>query len=502
MSRDRSLLLFCLLFGGGAYFYLAFFLPSGVQSEQFGKLVYNYYFLSLLEGRWDVPAQIIASEGHYDAAGRAFPYHGLAPVITRIFAAPFVDLTKISLSAWSIWLFVSIGALAYTKMFLTALRLGLPAGENPNMAVSLLVCLLIWVLSPSAMLIVNDSLFHEPIAAAYCFSACYLMIAVNIDLKAVPKLSTMILLSVFAGATVYARPNVAVGLYFATVLILAYLLWSHRRAALNITVISLAILFIFGAGLLLINYIRFDDPLRMHGSFQRDALEHGVIFFGFEDVNSPRNLAFEEHGRFNLTRIVPNTLLYLFDLPIPMLQNAPSMESFVLKLHNIYDNLTANLGYIRNESPKVGVFYLWMPWFLLIFFGLFFVRKINAITAILLISTGTIALLITSYGTITLRYRSELWPLIAILAWMILPNAHRLADLRSISRLFVITTLFTSLLVSLVMSISILNVYSRSFAANSFFKNWPYEECAIYVANKDTLGESAIDRICTITEGL
>ena len=58
---------------------------------------YNHYFLSLMDGRLDVPAYAIGKEGNF-VDGKAYMYYGLVPTLTRFFVHPFVDLAQVPMA--------------------------------------------------------------------------------------------------------------------------------------------------------------------------------------------------------------------------------------------------------------------------------------------------------------------------------------------------------------------------------------------------------------------
>ena len=45
--------------------------------------IYNHYYLALREGHFDLPMRVLRIEGHYTPDGTGYPYHGLAPLLTR-----------------------------------------------------------------------------------------------------------------------------------------------------------------------------------------------------------------------------------------------------------------------------------------------------------------------------------------------------------------------------------------------------------------------------------
>ncbi|WP_189641573.1 hypothetical protein [Paramylibacter ulvae] len=499
MYRNRVALIIGVTLGSVFYFYLAFMLENGTKYTQYGKLIYNYYFLSLLDGQLDIPAQIIGPEGHYDGIGRAFPYHGLAPIITRFVAYPFIDLTKISISTHTIYFFSVASAAIYTKFFLNGLNTNSSSDQRPNYFLVTMLYAGVWIASPTAMLVVNDSVYHEPIVMAYFFTGSFLLLVSTIDVNELPKMRLLLIIALCAGATVFARPHIAVGLYFGNVLLLGYLLLHHKSKVIIPVLCSFAILLVCGLALLGINMLRFGDPTRMHGALHQDTLEMGFVFFGFQPYDTPRNLAFAEHGRFNISRILPNFMLYFWDLPNIHITN--SLNSFRVSLHEIYGVLTSNLGFIRNEIPTVGIFYLWMPWCATAILGVAFIRKMNAIKYVMLTTTLIILLMISSYGTLTLRYRAELWPFIAVLVWIILSSVNWSRNGAIMNKIALGLVFSITLIISSVVGFVILNHYSTYFRSHDHYGIWSYDYCAEIVSKKIELGPNRVDRICVLKDG-
>src|SRR5262245_2953187 len=192
---DRSVTLVILFFGTLLYFALAFGLifPSG---PQMGDYVYNYYFLSLLEGRFDIPIRIIGVEGHYDAAGHAFVYQGMAPLLVRALFYPFVDLKAVTLAPVSVWIFSSGGSAVYHLTFAKIIEKFGPADGGSRRALLVFVGLAAWITSPGILLASNDTMFHEPVAAAYFFVACFLALLMRFAIFVV-RLAKIILHLVF-----------------------------------------------------------------------------------------------------------------------------------------------------------------------------------------------------------------------------------------------------------------------------------------------------------------
>ena len=496
MALKNKLIYGFLAAGAVVFFYLGFLHPRAVLRDQYGNLIYNYYFLALLNGQLSLPVQIVGPEGHYTADGTAYTYYGIAPIITRIIPALFIDLTKTSLSAFTVYIFSVGSAFLYMKLFFSKMVIPTKGDNQSQIFLLFLVGLSVWLISPAIMLAANDSVYHEPIVIAFFLVSAFLYLLSKLKDGDLPTLRSIILISICAGFAVFARPHVAVGLYFGTVLLLAYLLFRHRRAALKLCFVSLSILFLCGLTQLGINAARFGDAFRLHGALHKDEIEMGFVFFGFQPYDTPRNLAFLEHGKFNLDRVLPNLFRYFLDAPATI----PEMfyYNYKLAVEEFYAGLTSHLGFIRNEQPQIGIAFIWMPWFLLAVGGLAYLRRISFITAIMLATAVMIAFLMCAYGTLTFRYRAEIWPVVAVLAYVFLSHSKFISEQNVKQKTLTILMLLTVFIGWLLNKTLVVSLYAGYFRTHSFYSNWSDERCKIYVSVKDSLGPNAVERICTI----
>ena len=161
------------------------------------------------------------------------------------------------------------------------------------------------------------------------------------------------------------------------------------------------------AGYLGLNAMRMGSLFAVHGSFGASDIQYGETFFGLEQTDSIRAAAFEQYGRFNPLRIIPNLVIYLGDFEF-------SSASVLLRwIHAVI--ISAMVGFVRIEGPSVGVIFLWPLWFILAVLGAKRLRLALTPTTLLLAGLACSVLLTLSYGTIALRYRIDMWPMIAVL---------------------------------------------------------------------------------------
>jgi hypothetical protein len=203
----------------------------------------------------------------------------------------------------------------------------------------LLLGVMIWFASPGLLLVANTAIYHEPTAMAYLFMACFLALLAQVVLFEKPIGSVLLPLALFAGLSVYGRPHLAVGLYAGSVswpgsAVAEGLARPPPRGGRD------------GHSVLLRSrpsgFQR--TALRQHAStWQRQRDEHAIRFWEHRKPSTHLECsAFAEHGRFNAYRIVPNLMLYLFDMPAGALSDG---------LERAFRYMTSGLGYIRIEHP-------------------------------------------------------------------------------------------------------------------------------------------------------
>jgi hypothetical protein len=375
------------------------------DQHHFGSQIYDAYYAALLDGRFDLSARVLRFEGHYAPDGRGYLYHGLAPLLTRFilgWAWPFEVLPMIGVS---IWFWSVVGIAAWQSVVVTLAR----SADVWIMRRRLVLCLCgaLWVAGPGPLLVVNLSFFHEPIAVSFAFTGLFAAVWTRACHGQLGLGFAVALLAVFAAVVLHARPNVAVGLYFGTILAVLWGIKTARGAFVLPAFIALSLLGAGASGYLGANAARFGDIGSVHGSFSGDDIIYGNVYWGVEDADSERAAAFEEHGRFNILRVVPNGIVYIFYLPTGHLSVA---------LERIYRGVTEPvLGFIRIEPMRLGLLMIWPMWCLLALSGIKAVRydpKMACLVVALAMSAG----LTLAYGTIAFRYRFDLWSIVAVLA--------------------------------------------------------------------------------------
>ena len=377
-------------------------------------LVYNDFFLSLLDGRLDLTPAVIGKEGFYALDGRAYTYFGTFPALLRLPFYFFVDLATVPISRIIIFA-ASIGIAAVSQSILhTVIRYSsADYGWSGKLYIS--STLLIWLASPLLILCSNGSVYHEPIAIGLLGVMLFAWIVLRgmlLHSETAPK--NMIALALIAGITLHTRPSLALALYFGvTMFCLLHTCQTYRRyrneygplksglkAILTpkTVVIPMLILFSFGCLLLFMNWIKWGAP------FDPAPLErYGFILNG--EGFSGRHMAVKKLGRFSIRRIIPGAIFHLTGVGI-----GGHAYSVYYKLMDLFGT-----GAMRLEDPT-PLLLMWSPWFFAALFAFGKGRKIfgnqqeTLSYSILAATLLCPMLLMFSYPTITVRYKTEFWP--------------------------------------------------------------------------------------------
>ncbi|MEQ8900588.1 MAG: hypothetical protein RID11_07585 [Roseovarius sp.] len=391
----------------GATIYALFMLRStAMEPNAFGADIYDQLWLAIRDGRFDLPARVLRLEGHYWPDGTAMMYHGVAPLLTRILLDPFVTIGAGSLAPLSIWLWTTLGSLTWHVAFL---RIGTRFGAGAGLLAVIGVC--VWIGGPGLLLTANYALYHEPVALAYAITGAFVLVWTRAAAGDRFAPVALVFLATLAAVAVHARPNIAIGLYLATGIAMTQVLWQRRRSALPVIIAALAMLATGGGSYLALNKAKFGATTSAHGSFTPGELQYGIAYWEMEEPGNPRQQAFEEYGRFNAARIVPNALMYLGAPPRLL---SPAANEAARDLHHAVTTPLA--GYGRIEAPTGGMLFLWPFWLILAGIGVGALLQQGRPYAGLLAGLATSSLVTLSYPTITLRYHVELWPLIAAVA--------------------------------------------------------------------------------------
>ncbi len=487
LSRSWDIVLIGLV----VYGLLACGLMQGTAVYPYGQNLYDEYFLAILDGHLDLPPRVAQVEGHYTPDGVAYLYHGVGPLIPRFIFGWIWPFQTWSLAPLSIWIWTGLGTLCLHAALLKASGRNLGRLGAHGLQLSRFLAIAIWFGGPGILLAASTSFYHEPVALAYAATGCFVLIWAHFAFGNWPLWQLALPSALIAAVALHARPNVAIGLYLTTVLLVLCLARPSLRRHWPRMGLALAILAVSGFGFLALNSARFGSLTQTHGSFSKSETQYGFVFWGAEDPDSERATAFTEHGKFNVRRVPHNFLIYTFDLP----KLGTYLDGAREQLHTFAgDVLAGNLGFIRIEQPYAGLIFLWPMWLLFMVFA----PRADGGTwrkmALPLAGTAATAALTLSYGTVTLRYRADLWPLIILLALVglsaLLPRYAADPGNRPL-KWGIAGCFFLGLLVS-AHCVSQL----RFFQTGPQLKpSWNLEECA-YLTGIKNFSQADTDRIC------
>jgi len=507
---DRTLPVLAILAAAALYLALAAGVLLGPDTALVGTKIYDYYFLSLTEGRFDIPPRVATLEGHYDADGRAYVYHGLAPMLTRLAAWPFADLrTADWLAPATVWAFALAGTLAYHLTAMATLEAFGPDGRSRRIWQAILL-VMVWLCAPGLVLAANHSVFHEPTAVAYFAMAWSIFLYARVALFGADPARVLLGLALLAALALFARPHVAVALYLGVGLMALLALARSGLERAGPVLGAGLILGLAGVALLGFNAARFGDPLQMFGSNDQAAVQYGFTYWGLETpADTERMAAFIEHGTFNLGRVLPNLMVYAVDIPWGQITGDP-MRNEGGPVDNLYRAMTADLGFIRVEAPRIGFLYLWAPWLVLALWGLLTVRPganpalpdgpqpapgRSAAAAIALVAALVAAVFILAYGTVTLRYRVEVFPLLAVAGLWALPRILAAEVARGRAAIWPRALLGLAAAGCGLVSLGVAAMYADNFPQLEVVSRWSRETCEALVLEKG-FAEADLDRLC------
>lgn len=477
------------------YALFSFQLTFPPNFKPYGINIYDQYYLAVLQGRLDLKAIVLQYEGHYLPDGTGYLYHGIAPLVTRFAFGWLVDLQHSSLAAFSIWLWACVGSVFYHLTFYKIIIKFSP--KNIDMkGWAITFSLLCWFATPGILIAANIAFYHEVISIAYAGSAIFVYFFSRFCFHDLPLNKAIIPLSLMAAIVLHARPNLAIGFYVGVVLLCLFGIWKFRRKMLLSVSLAIMILGFSGLGYIGINILKFGDASVSHGSFTSSEVQYGTAFWGGETPeNSERAKAFYDYGKFNIKRILPNFLIYTFDPPFYVIGIAISE-----KLENVFQSaIKPSLGFIRLEGPRTGILFLWLGWISIITYGLVKSSHWNNLKkgSILLIATSIAYFMTLSYGTVTLRYRFDMWPLFASLALLILPVV--------VKDFYKFTEGWRRVMVILLVGISLQATLKTAYVythyarerPGSFFESWTEARCK-KIVEINGFEQARADELCRL----
>lgn len=413
---------------------------------------FNYYLLSVLDGRVDIPAEVINYEGFYDYEGRAYAYFGIVPALFRAVFLPFFDLEVVKVNR-AVMFFVTCTTVAVAQLLLFKIVRWRSHRDKAFQGNYYLIigALCLWFMSPMTFLVANSAIYNEPIAFALLFFVMYIFVILQTILKNRDlNLKSFIALSTLSVLALHSRPHIGLCLYIGTCLLMAWVYYLSVRENEKIKIwsllkntarfyIPLLVLLAGGMGILLINYLKWGD------AFSLTLDERQGPFFAGEGF-SVRYHAAEKDGMLNFIRIFPN-LLYHFIIDVELYR---------------FMRYLLDLSYVRLERPDAKLLFLWPIWIMGTYFFIehLFKNKMahNSLSThgkgylAILSSTALLsALLILSYRTITLRYKTEIWPifLLGFFLFLVFCSVKKLNRMRAIVLVIIALSILYNIFVSI-----------------------------------------------------
>lgn len=492
--------LMAFVFGAlGALLYalLAFGVLLPQPTPAFGSDLYDAYFYRLGEGRFDLPMRMLRSEGHYAPDGTGILYHGIAPLLTRAMLAPFVTLNTFPTAAFSVWFWAVLGTCAYHALVFQVVR---KYAGAISAGLSAFIAIAVWIPSPGLFLTSSLVVYHEPMSVAFAASAGVVYLLLSVALLEMPVQRALIPIAVLAALALHARPHVAVGIYAGLVLLIGLALHAKRLRALPAAGASILILGFAGVSFLLLNDARFGSAFQTHGAISQEltdtGLAYGPVFFGSNYAVDGRGVVFEEHGRFHLWRVLPTAMVYTFD--------APAFSDRISATYLAVTTPISGRGHV--EAPHFGIVFIWPVWLLAAIVGVIYAPpKGSALrsAAPALIATGVAALFILSYPTVAFRYRSEVWPLLIVVAVLCFPSLVGRFGSSVVSRPWVMRTGVTALAMSVAIAASVVQTLTLSYrtSVGGKYETWTFETCSEQISHHDFSAED-VARICIDPESV
>jgi len=283
---------------------------------------YNALALSIMNGALDVSYEAVGRESFY-YNDKVYFYYGYFPVLLRLTLAPLVDLETVSLARISVWLMTTIGAasLQYALIFCSRPKYSTLPWDFSDKTKLILLSLIVWFGSAYFIIVQKGMIYHEPYAAALMLSSLFIVLVYkDIILDFDSRRYRLVLYAVLAALCVHARQSIAISLYIGVIILIVMMtidtVSSRKESGNNIqlkTYINefikngykpLFVLFLGGALLLLLNYLRFDDFFALakgHYGYTRAGEGFTPRVCGAHITGA---------GGFEIGRIIPNLIYY------------------------------------------------------------------------------------------------------------------------------------------------------------------------------------------------
>ncbi len=482
----------CAALGVVIYALMAFGVFFPQPAAPFGTDIYDAYFYRLLEGRFDLPLRLLRLEGHYASDGTGILYHGIGPLLTRALLYPFVTLHEFPTAAFSVWMWSAIGTTIYHVL---AYQVISKYAGPISVMWSVFIAVAVWIPAPGFLLTSTLVLYHEPLSVAYAGTAGVIYFFMRVALFDMPMRRALVPIAVLAALVLHTRPHVAVGIYAGAVMMTALALRYEMRRAIIPALVGMLALGAVGLSFLELNKARFGSAVQTHGQIDENhpdqIVQYGPVFFGTNYAVDGRGVVFIEHGRFHPWRILPNALIYAFDMPM--------FDRQIETLHHNATREVSGVGYI--EAPRFGMIYVWPIWLLAAIFSMMLARpRLNGVgikAVPVLLAAGIGALFILSYPTVAFRYRFEVWPLVVTLALLGFPGiVNRYGtDLLRWPRLRLLSAVVLAASVAIAVFIASILAQSYHVIPGTKYKQWDAAFCQRVISHHD-FSAAEVESIC------
>lgn len=358
-------------------------------------LAFNSMLEHLLQGRFDIDAGIIGPEG-FQHGGKTYAYFGVVPALLRIPLLPFVDLRTTDVSLLSCLAAVAVAATAKVAALLWIAR-RLSAGLPRSWLCWTVVPLLL--LGGAQIQFLKVSIYQEAAlwagAFAAAFTACALVWCLRPEARRAGPLAAM---AVLAALCLLTRISTGLGLYAACGLLLLQQAWRRGPGVVGAAgVLGLGI-----GGFLLVNYMRWGDPLMV-----ADFTKH----VGYVE-DAPRLAMLQHYGTFHPIRI-PFALSYYF-LPVWPWRGSDGgllLKPFQIEVMDVVELPPSS--FLVSDTMLLILAAIGVAW-LMRRRGTLPLDRVAAGGAALGLSVPVLLMLMAM--SVTFRYRAEFYPLMEFLA--------------------------------------------------------------------------------------
>jgi hypothetical protein len=317
-SRVSKRLLYAILIFVAAIYYLVLamdglnlFKPPETAAR---GMVFNSMLEHLLHGEFDVDPSAIAFEGSL-REGKTYTYFGILPALLRLPLLAIGGLAWLNVTGPYCALAATV-ALCFKLASVALINDQLP--RNRLQATAFFVLVLSLLLGGAQIQFLRATLYQETLEWAGAISAAFIYCALRgLIAKRDFSVGLIAVMGGLAGLSLLTRVSTALGLYFASGLLIVVLAWPSvgsfrdrlprffRGLSSKQTVVGFSILLGFVALAGIVNYQRWGNPLE----FYYDAR----TYIGY--TTAPWRLArLETYGVFNIGRLWYGILYYFFPI--------------------------------------------------------------------------------------------------------------------------------------------------------------------------------------------